>query len=491
MRSIGQPAPQAQRRAWLGLGLLCVLGCAGLNGQAQAQFSGPDRVVARSLSGQFIILARAGAALGNLAPEWSTNRECLQVDPMVLPSSCERIKAFVWESLGLNGPWSGQVYVALHPAASPDETVRVVSQRFETGWQYRVDLPDVVQRTRLARALVELALLEVANRNAGARSAEIPTWLSEGMTRQLLLTREAEVMLQPPARGRNGVNLSSTLLDRVRSNPLTAAHLEFLNRAPLTFEQLSWPGPGQLQGAAGEVYADSAQLFVDALLGLRQGRACLRTMVQSLPLRYNWQFAFLQAYKAYFQRPLDVEKWWALEVVQFTGHSLGQTWPEAESWTKLDQAVRSAVEIRTGTNQLPLSSEIPLQSIIQNWQGRAQTQALQAKVQELRWLVPRLARQDALLAEDYCKVLESYLASRQRGGFLPFRKNAAQRQATQEALRELGMLDTRRLVLAPKAAPAAPLQAQAWGRTATLPPSEAHPAGVGPSPGAASLQRLR
>ena len=104
----------------------------------------------------------------------------------------------------------------------------------------------------------------------------------------------------------------------------------------MTFEELSWPTAANSTGAAGEFYGDSAQLFVDELLSLPDGRACLRAMVAELP-RYNWQFAFLHAFGAYFQRPLDVEKWWALQVVQFTGHDLGQTWPEEKagtSWTR-------------------------------------------------------------------------------------------------------------------------------------------------------------
>jgi hypothetical protein len=334
----------------------------------------------------------------------------------------------------------------------------VIAQLFQNGWQYRVELPDTVERVRYARALVEVLLLEIANRNAGEHSAEIPTWLTEGLTRQLLVTSEAEFMLQPALPSKN---FTLTTTEARRSNPLAPAHREFLARVPLTFEELSWPVAGQLTGAAGEFYADSAQLFVDQLLSLREGRACLRGMVEELPQRYNWQFAFLHAFREFFQRPLDVEKWWALQVVRFTGHDLGQAWPEEQSWVKLDQAIRSAVEVRTRTNQLPLSSEVSLQTIIGGWERKTQTEALQGKLRELQWLIPRLAREEAALAADYGKVLQAYLEKRDQTGLLPFRKSAARHQAVEEALRDLGMLDTRRIAYKPKPKAVASMQAQA------------------------------
>ncbi len=447
--------------AWLAVALLGVLGGSGDCSVARAQSAGPDVVSARSVSGQFTILSRRSAQFSMLPVEVVTNRNFLHLDPMLLPSSCERIRQALWRTLGTTAPWRGQIYIALHPAFSADETVTVISQRFQNGWQYRVELPDTVQRLRYARAMVEVLLLEIANRSATEHSAEIPKWLTEGLTRQLLATSEAEFMLQPPRPGINGYNFTSTLVEGRRNNPLAPAHREFLTRTPLSFEELSWPTPNQLGGAAGEFYADSAQLFVNQLMGLRDGRTCLRAMVEELPQRYNWQFAFLHAFGTSFQRPLDVEKWWALQVVHFTGRDLTQTWPEEEGWAKLDQAIRSAVEIRTRNNQLPLSSEVSLQTIIGGWTQKTQTEALQGKVRELTWLRPRLARDQAALADDYCKVIQTYLESRDRTGRFPFRKSAVLRQATQDALRDLGMLDTRRIAFKPKPKLPTAIQAQA------------------------------
>ena len=86
----------------------------------------------------------------------------------------------------------------LHPAQSTDETVTIVSRHSPDGWNYQVQLPDVVSRTRFARALTGVLLLELANRDAHARSAEIPAWLTDGLSQELLATAWQEIILSSP-----------------------------------------------------------------------------------------------------------------------------------------------------------------------------------------------------------------------------------------------------------------------------------------------------
>jgi len=45
--------------------------------------------------------------------------------------------------------------------------------------------PGLVQSERYVRAMVQVLLLELGNRHARAHTAEIPTWLTEGLSRQL------------------------------------------------------------------------------------------------------------------------------------------------------------------------------------------------------------------------------------------------------------------------------------------------------------------
>ena len=66
----------------------------------------------------------------------------------------------------------------------------------------------------------------------------------------------------------------------------------------------------------------------------------MRAFLPELSRHLNWQIAFLRAFHSDFSSQLALDKWWTLHVVQFTGHDLGQTWPNAESWQKLDELIR-------------------------------------------------------------------------------------------------------------------------------------------------------
>jgi hypothetical protein len=220
----------------------------------------------------------------------------------------------------------------------------------------------------------------------------------------------------------------------------------------LSFQELSWPTADQLGVTVSDIYRDSAQLFVDRLLDFKDGRACLRAMLEVLPEHYNWQFAFLRAFSSHFQRPLDIEKWWTLQIVHFTGRDLNQTWPREDSWHKLDELIRSSVQVRFGTNDLPVHTEVPLQTIVGEWDAPRQTQALQAKLRELELLRPRIAQEFVPLVDQYRTVLATYLQNREHpGSVLPFRKKAAVRHITDEAIQQLAALEQQRISLQPPA----------------------------------------
>jgi hypothetical protein len=304
-------------------------------------------------------------------------------------------------------------------------------------------------------------LLELVNRGATNQSAEIPTWLVQGLAEQVLVANENEILLLPPRLNANGITVTSMLVHSQRQNPLEQAHRLLRTRQPLAFEQLSWPPPGQLTGEAGELYRSSAQLFVAELLQFKDGPACLRAMLAELPQHLNWQLAFLHAFQPHFARLLEVEQWWSLQCAYFTGHELTQTLPADESWRKLEEVIRSPVEVRAAPDELPLHTEVALQSIIRQWEPARQTVALQGTMRELEALRLRMAAPVVPLLDDYHRVLENYLQNRDRNGLLLlFRKQALQRHNREETLRRLDELDTQRLALRPQSAPPAPIQVE-------------------------------
>ncbi len=416
---------------------------------APAQTLSPDTISARSISGQFIVRATGTAEIPAGLARLATNQNFVFLEPRLVPTSCERIKQCLARELGASAPWRGKIFLAVRPARSADDPVTIFSERFKNGWRYQVELPNPLERTRYVRAIAGVLLQEMANRSAANRPAEVPTWLIEGFTRQLLASSELEIILPPAQKRASGLDFTFSHVDARRQDPLETAHKVLLAGPALTFQELSWPTPDQLTGTAGEVYGCSAQVFVDGLARLPDGRACLRTMIDQLARFYNWQFAFLRAFQPHFQRLIEVEKWWALALARFTGRDLAQTWAAVESWQQLDKVIRFAVQVRAGTNELPMRAEVSLQAIIREWGRDAQTLALQEKLRELFLLRLRVATNHIALVDDYRQVLQTYLENRDHKGLIPFRKEATRRHAVAEALQQLDILDTRRMALAP------------------------------------------
>jgi hypothetical protein len=420
---------------------------------ARAQVPPPDTTSARSVSGQFIVSGAPSPAAGVglvARREIATNADFVRLEPALLAVSAERIKASLRRELDLNpnAPWRGKIFLALHPAQSTDEDIAIVSECSVGGWNYQVRLPDVVPRTRFARAMTGVLLLEFANRNARARSAEIPAWLTDGLSRQLLADDWHEAILSSPAKMVNGLSVSRTVTTTRGLDPLAGTRRILRNYPPLTFEQLSWPTGTQLSGADGGVYRASAQLLVNELLGLKNGRAHLRAMLETLPDCYNWQMAFQSAFRENFPRPLDVEKWWALQIVGFAARDPGPMWTPAVSRDQLDEILSVPVEMRRASNALPAHAKISLQAVIRNWDQARRVAILQTKLRDLELAQLRMAAPLVVLTDGYRRVLADYLGSGSRAAPLlrwvkhPF--TSSSKTLMNDTLKKLDALDARR-----------------------------------------------
>jgi hypothetical protein len=422
-----------------------------LPGFARAQIA-PDGINSTtSVSGQFVVIgARQMSPLASL-PAVATNADFVRLEPALLAVSAERIKNDLWRELGVNGQWRGQIFLALHPARSLDENVTVASEKILGNWNCRVELPDVLSRTRLARALTGALLLEFADRGAGARPAEIPAWLNDGLALQLLAAGSldpSEIILSEPHQIVNGLSLTRTDASEGVLDPLAGTRRVLGNHPALTFGQLSWPTGAQLAGADGGVYRTSAQLFVDRLLGLKDGPARLRAMLESLPRFYNWQTAFQTAFRKIFPRPLDVEKWWALQVVGFAAREPGLQWTPAVSRNKLDEILSVPVEMRPASNALPAHAEISFQAVIRNFDSARQAAILQIKLRDLELAQFHMASPLAVLTDSYRRAIAGYLGQGRNTAPVsrwikhppvsPPQKNA------DDTLKELDLLDVQR-----------------------------------------------
>ena len=237
----------------------------------------------RSSSGQFIIQAPGlGGPVGN-ASLAGRKGDLLQLEPGFVGVSCERIRQALLRELGPTGPWQGKIYVEVQMGRAAGQPVTITSERFLNGWQYRLQLPATVERERYTRAVVQVLLMELANRGSSGRLAEIPAWLSEGLTERLLAFNRLEIILPPPRDTVNGISFAATRATQRLNDPVAHARQQLNGQTPLTFDQLSWQATDQLSGDAAQIYRASAEMFLGELLRFRDGPTCLAAMLARLP----------------------------------------------------------------------------------------------------------------------------------------------------------------------------------------------------------------
>jgi len=414
----------------------------------RAEFQLPDMVSTRSNSGEFAIISaqQVSPLAGSLAVK--TNITLVRLEPALLAATAEHIKNSIYQQLGINDTaWHGQIFLVLRPARSLDDEVTIVSSRFNNAWMYRVELPDVVSRGRLVRALAGAVLLEYANRTAGAHSAEIPEWLAAGVSQQLLDNVSPEIVSISPGQTINGYAEDRLVDNDFSFNSLTHVRRVLKNTEPLTVEQLSWPTDNQLSGADGGIYRASAQLFMCDLMGLKDGAEKIRTMLQALPQFYNWQLAFRAAFQAEFPSSLDLEKWWALQSVDFVSRDAGPQWSPEVSREKLDELLAVPMDFRSASNNLPLRAEISFQMAINNVEPQRQVAILQEKVRELDMAQLQMSPQFAVLNDQYRRALADYLNENPQASVSHWIKHPPARTGPRKTIERLDALDAQKRAL--------------------------------------------
>ena len=439
-----------QRFSWLAIRHVLIV-CGLLSPLiARAQFSQTDKSSTRSFSGQFV--ASGPSQFSRLAglPYVAADANFVLLEPALLAVSAERIKDSLYRRLEIrtDAPWRGQIYLAVHPAQSLDENVTIISRLSTDGCSYQVELPDVLSHRRFTRAMTGVILLEFANRNAQSHSAEIPAWLTDGLSEELLAAGSPEIILSVPNKLVNGLPVTQINTTEHDMDPLAQARRVLEKFPPLTFEELTWPTDAQLDGNDGGAYRASAQVFVGELLKLKNGQLHLRAMLECLPRFYNWQTAFQSAFSKIFPRPLDLEKWWALKLVGLAAHDRGPGWTLAVSRAKLDDFLSVPVEMRAASNSLPARAQISLQAVIRNLDSARQDAILQPKLRDLGLAQLRMAPQLAALTDAYRRVLAGYLAGFPASAPVPAwpkqASGAPQKSSAAKTLKKLDTLDAQR-----------------------------------------------
>lgn len=419
----------------------------------------PGTTVIGSVSGEFFVSART-PAISARSLQLSTAPGMITLQPALVTVSCERIKQELLRELGIRDQWQGKIFVTIVPAVSTDDPVGVEPERFAGKWNCGIRFPDVIDRERFVEAVVRACLTEMGNRNSRGHFSEVPEWLVQGFTGQLLGYCEEKFVLEPPQLGKDGYSVTRIGVDLTdnptvsgpnvrKMNPLAEAIAVVHTNQPLTFDQLSWPTDDQLMGDGRDAYRCSSQLFLNELLHLKNGPACMSAMLAELPGYLNWQLAFLDAFRGSFGEPLDVEKWWALQLTDFTGRDLLHLWTPEVSWKKLDDFFQVPIDVKIGPAPA-MRTEITFQTVIRGWSRTRQLQLLKQKLWDLDLLRAHVSLDYMPLTEDYREALQAYYKKRSSGTRRIPQSGPLLDQLENETIQKLDALDVQRVRMRPE-----------------------------------------
>ena len=368
--------------------------------QGSAMFAA-EPITVRSQSGQFLV---RGLPLGIPVARYSTSAvPYLRLDPTLTAVSLDRIRQTIQTELKLPNEWRGLITVMVRPVTEDDPPARITSVHYKDGWGYKLELPERMDKDRFLRVAVRSILLEIANRGAVIREAELPPWLVEGLATELETTSLSTLALEP-----------DTQVARREQNPDVLRSVRSLLRQQpaLTFDQLSMLSEEEVSGETSTLYRTCAHLFVHELMRLRNGRESLGKMLQHLHKNLNWQTTFLHAFQKYFPGLIDADKWYALTVATISGREQMSVWPREVTGAQLDEILSTSVQVRLAPGELPVQTTVTLQQILKEWERTQQAPVINQKLDRLRALRQRSSPDYAALIDGYSDVLFSYSIGR-------------------------------------------------------------------------------
>jgi hypothetical protein len=360
----------------------------------------------------------------------------VRLDPSLVAVSCEGVKQALLQELGAVDRWKGSITVVLHPVTQDDEPIIITSVHHKNGWTYVLHTPEEVDRNRFVKSIVQVLLVEMANRASGSRQAELPPWLAEGLAQRLQATSLGGLTLEP----------KTSVVRKLRSSdPLASVRLCLRANKPLSLDELDWPSERADEGDM--VYAQCAHLLVHELLRLNNGRACLLELIQQVHENLNWQTAFFRAFGGYFPRLVDLDKWWSMRAVQFTQGEPFAALSIDEQWRQVDDALAVRVSTHKSPNDLPTRTQISLQQVITDWDYTDQEPLLAQKLSALRSVELRLQPIAGEIIEQYWVALTRYIHARQRartGSLLKNDFSSNVRLVLKDTVKRLNSLDAKR-----------------------------------------------
>ncbi len=363
----------------------------------------------------------------------------IDLDPKILAITCERVKKVVLSELGMNDQWRGSVHVFVAPdSRSKSQGIDIVPTRYGDGWHYKLALPQRCDWQRVVRGLVEVLLLEIANRNSGHQAAQPPLWFTEGLS-GLIVAEHGRTLISEP-------NAFLVLTAR-KAERLLQPRNTFREISPATFSELGLPDTQKLGDlAAWSQFQAAAQLLTHELLQEPEGKQALQRFLHSLPQNLNWQIPFLRAFHPRFVTLLDVERWWSVAIADFQSRDPSMQWSRNRVLRQLSSIVYENTELRIGTNGPVSRQEMPISTLVSRWDFSDQREVLARKANQLQLLHLHSPPDLRPLIAEYFRVLDGYVASRLRSGGARDNRGEVEPRIkiiARETSRRLAQLETR------------------------------------------------
>jgi len=430
---------------------------AGITFSCAAVDLAPDqtaRVTLRSrLEGQFIVKgvpfppsvapSREGS-IRTFTP--NTNKDwpdSVRLDPSTVVVVCERIKQIFLQELGLSDQWKGMIEIDID--FYPKGVLRPITlshRLMNDGLHTQMKIADEVVPHRLIEAIVQVLLLEYSNRDLHqTQMAEVPLWMIDGMT-QLVMQRGGPALIPTP-----GAPKTFTI---EKTNPVKAAKSRLKTIQPPEFSQITSPGPEFSSGINWMIFQDACLVLTWELLNQPDGKINYCRNLRLLKNYRNWQLAFLEAWKGQFKNMTDVEKWWALVLVNSRKDAGKNAWTLKQSIEKLNEILSEAsVSTISQINQPRHPSTIHLQQIAESWAPMVQIYFFERVAAQLKAFELAADPVVAELASRYRTTIVDYI--RQPRIYAFFGKDAPSRSDLRVLKKRLNYLDNEREQLQEKA----------------------------------------
>ena len=373
----------------------------------------------------------------------------IRLDADTLLLSAERIREALLSELGTTADRPSRIELRLYLAVRPQDRINLVSRLSPEGWEYEVEIPDQVEVEILVRAITEVVLLEFANRGQGPKCADLPPWLLEGITAQVIAVAGPDLVMGSVPMGK----MFRVVRERRGLDYLADARQVLRSNTPPSFPELAYPKAESLTGQRLKTFQAAAHLFVYELLHSTNGSANLLAMLRQLPRSWNWEVALLRSFPNDFHRMLDVEKRWSVDVLAFTARDATQVWSVVMALSRLDDLLLVPAQIRVSSNSLPERTRLTLQKVISTWELSAQTSVLRQKLTALQAARFNSPPELVPLIDSYFHAIASYLQKRDQADRSPETRMQPTLSASlvaQDAVRDLDQLDKRREALSPE-----------------------------------------